>query len=123
MTKTIITSYTLFLLMAVAVAGVSFAEASEVTGTLSSDTSANTNTSGNISGTVSSASGGGSSSSGGGSSSGSLSNAPAGEVLGASTSNTQTPSFPNAGFAPHEVNTTPSYWSVMITFFKNILSF
>lgn len=125
MTKTIITSYTLSLLMAFAVVGTSTALASEVTGTLSSDTSVNSGTSGNISGTVSSASGGSSSggSRGNGGNGGSSSNAPTGEVLGASTSNAQTPSFPNAGFAPHEVSTAPSHWSVMITFFKGMLSF
>lgn len=111
--------------MALALVGATYTHASEVTGTLSSDASSNSDTSGNISGTVSS--GGGGSSSGGNLSSGSngssLSNAPSGSVLGASTDNIQTPGFPNAGFAPTEVNTAPTYWSAMIAFFRSIVSF
>lgn len=128
MTKTMITSYALLLFMALAAVGAASAEASEVTGTLSSDTSVGSDPTGNITGTVTSTNGGdGGSSSGGsrsnGNSSGSSSNAPSGEVLGASTDNMQTPSFPNAGSAPDEVNTAPSYWSVMITFFRGMFSF
>ena len=132
MTKKIITSYTAILCMSMALAlvGATYAHASEVTGTLSSDASSNSGTSGNISGTVSSSGGGGSSSGGSRSIGGSrnsgnnLSNAPSGSVLGANTNNTiQSPGFPNAGFAPTEVNNAPTYWSAMIAFFRSIVSF
>lgn len=123
MTIKIFTSYTLFLLMAFAIVGTSTALASEVTGTLSSDTSVNSNPSGNISGTVSSASSGGSSSGGSRSSGGSSSlNTPDGVVLGASTDTLTTPGFPNAGFAPEDVQPTPTPWSMMISFIWNIMS-
>jgi hypothetical protein len=127
MTKKIITSYSTFLCIAIALAmvGTTTALASEVTGTLSSDTSStNTQTTGNLAGTVLGASSGSSSgsSSSGRSSSGSSSSAPSGSVLGAATSNTS-PGFPNAGFAPEEVQTHMTVWSTICTFIKDIVSF
>jgi hypothetical protein len=86
--------------------GGEYARASEVTGTLSSNAQAvTTSNSGSLSGTVTSAtsgggggSGGSHSSSGGSASSGGLATTqPAGQVLGAATSNIPSPAFPNAG--------------------------
>lgn len=125
MTKTIITSYTAFLLMVCAVVGITAAEASEITGTLSSDAANNAPTSGTLGGTVLDANGnsGGGGGSRNGGSGGSSSNAPNGSVLGASTDNTQTtPGFPNAGAAPLEVSSTPTLWSVVVAFFRGIVS-
>ncbi len=123
MTKTIITSYTAFLLMACAVVGITAAEASEITGTLSSNAANNAPTSGTLGGTVSNANGNSGGGSRNGGSGGSSSNAPAGSVLGASTDNTQTtPGFPNAGAAPLEVSSTPTLWSVVAAFFRGIVS-
>lgn len=127
MTTTQITSYTTFLSLLVLLMGAGFALASEVTGTLSSDTtskadpsgqisgSVTNDQSGNISGTVTDestgslsgtvtsdsggSSSGGSSQSSGSGGDGSL-DAPAGEVLGVSSDSLQAPAFPNAGFAP-----------------------
>ncbi len=107
--------------MAIVMAGTATVQASEVTGILSSDATSNTQTSGNISGTVLSDSGGSS----GGSSSrgrgGSSSNSPSGQVLGAADS-TATPSFPNAGYAPEEVVTHETIWSTLVIFFKSVIS-
>lgn len=123
MTKTITTSYIALVLMAAALIGVTAAQASEVTGTLSSDASSNTQTSSNISGTVTSASSGGSSSSGGGSNrSNNSSSEPSGEVLGASADNLAAPGFPNAGFTPEKANSVSSLWSRMVSFFSTIVS-
>ena len=126
MTKKIITSYSAFLCMAIVMVGVSTAHASEVTGTLSSDTSNSAPTSGSISGSVTSGSNGGSG--GGGSRSngnngGSSSNSPSGSVLGAQDSNTQSPGFPNAGTLTEVSSTDQSLWSSMKAFFGNIFSF
>lgn len=127
MTKTTFTSYfALLLLVVFGLAGPMSVQASEVTGTLSSDTSSGTQTSGNISGTVSSGSSGGSGggvSRSSGSSGGSSSNRPSGSVLGASTDNTQTPGFPNAGFAPDHNGPAPTYWSTLISFLRSITPF
>lgn len=125
MTKTIITSYFVsLLLVAFGLIGVMFTHASEVVGVLSSDTANNSQTSDNISGVVTSGSNGGGNSSGGSRSGGgsSSANTPAGSVLGASIDNTQAPGFPNAGFAPEESNATSTYWSVLIAFIRNIVS-
>jgi hypothetical protein len=81
------------------------AHASEVTGTLSSNAPAVTNdTTGSLAGTVTGATGGGegggrsgSSGSGGTTSGGLATVQPAGQVLGATTSNIPSPAFPNAG--------------------------
>ncbi len=123
MTKTIITSYATFLCIAIAMAGITTAHASEVTGTLSSN-AANNTTSGDISGTVT----GGGSSSGGSSSRGSgggggSSNRPSGAVLGATTLNAAAPSFPNAGVQPEEVPHRVTVWSIVVTFLRNIITF
>ena len=114
-------------------AGATTTLASEVTGTLSSDTIANAQTTGNLEGTVSSESRGGSSgssgSSGGGSSrtdevsGASTSNTPTGTVFGAATENTQTPGFPNAGVTPEQAPVYLTIWSTMVTFLRNIVSF
>lgn len=122
MTKTITTSYTTLLCLALIMAGAVSAHASEVTGTLSSDTAATAPT-GTVSGTVessnSSGGSGGSSSSGGSRRSG-LSNAQTGAVLGASTDSTVTPGFPNAGSQP---DTDETLWSTLISFFRSMFSF
>jgi len=146
MTKKMITNYLMFASMAIllAMTGVVTVHASEVTGTLSSDATNNPKSSGDIGGTVTndnavsdgtltgtvssgSSGGGGSSSSGtrtsSGGGGGSLSDTPSGSVLGESTLNTQTPNFPNAGFAPEEETTRVTVWSTIVTFFKNIISF
>ncbi len=126
MTKKIITSYATFLCMAIAMVGITTAHASEVTGTLSSDTSSDMGTTGNIGGTVESENGGSSS---GGSSrgsrggSGSLANAPSGSVLAASTDTTPTPGFPNAGALPDVGSVDQTLWSAVKTFFRNMFSF
>lgn len=84
--------------------GGEYARASEVTGTLSSNAAVSTpGTTGSLGGTVTDATsdgggGGGSSSRGGSKSSGGLATVvPAGQVLGAATSNIPSPAFPNAG--------------------------
>ncbi len=94
--------------------------ASEITGTLSSDTIQNSLTAGNIDGTVSSIS---SSGSGGSRSNGNLSNAPTGFVLSASDSIGQIPTFPNAGTSPEETFNNHSLWLTIKIFFGNLLSF
>lgn len=121
MTKTILASYGTLVCMAIAMVGVTTVHASEVTGNLSSDTSNNTQTNGSIGGTVSDGSSG---SSGGGSRSGggSSSRSPSGSVLGASTNNTQTPSFPNAGVSPKDASLDPTLWSRIKTLFLHWLS-
>ncbi|MEX2341195.1 MAG: hypothetical protein WD605_02640 [Candidatus Paceibacterota bacterium] len=99
---------------ALAIIGITFAYASEVTGTLSSDATGTVSggsevtgtlssdaTGGNLNGTVSGGSIAGGSSSGG--SVGGSSNLPSGSVLGASTDNLSAPAFPNAGFSPGEI--------------------
>lgn len=152
MTKTQITSSTAFLSLLVLLVGANYALASEVTGTLSSDTVSKAAPSGNISGsvtnepqgniggtvtsepsgslggTVTSSGSGGSSSSGGGSQSSgsggdSTSDAPAGDVLGVSSDNLQTPAFPNAGFAPTQQLTNQTPWSAMVHLLRNLISF
>lgn len=117
----------------VAMVGILTAQASEVTGTLSSQTSGDSQTSGsiggtvsdnslaggNLSGTVSSGSSGSGGSSGG---SGGSSDTPDGAVLGATDDNLAAPNFPNAGTAPDQTNpSTP--WSRLIEFLKNAISF
>lgn len=114
MTTKIFTSYAAVLVTVIALAlmGITFAYASEVTGVLSSDASSAPLNSGTLNGDVTSdgstlsgtvtSDSDSSSSSGGGGSSRSSSNSPSGAVLGASTSNVSAPSFPNAGFAPDE---------------------
>lgn len=106
MTTKILTGYTAVIVAALAFAliGITFAYASEVTGTLSSDAVGASLAGGSLAGTVTGESGGG----GGGGSSGSTSggsssNSSSGSVLGASTSNVSSPAFPNAGFAPDEI--------------------
>lgn len=123
MTKAITINYTALLCTAVLLAGFTTAYASEVTGTLSSDTAATVPT-GSITGTVES-SGGGSSSGGSRSSSGgsSLANAPSGATAGAVLGSTQTPGFPNAGVAPEEDSADQSLWSALMTFLRNTFSF
>lgn len=108
MTTKILKGYTAVIIatLAFAVIGITFAYASEVTGTLSSNATGASLSGGSLAGTVSSDSGG---SSGGGSRSGggggsNNSNSPTGAVLGASTDNVAAPAFPNAGFAPQRVN-------------------
>ena len=124
MTKTISTSYITLLCVAVALAGIATAHASEVTGTLSSDSTNMVSPTGSISGTVTSNSTGGGSSSGGSSRNGSSSsNAPEGSVLGAATSNVLSPSFPNAGVAPEEDSTVQTFWSALLAFFRNMAFF
>ncbi len=128
MTKKIITSYgTFLLLVAFGFVGITFAQASEVTGTLSSDTSNTAPTTGSISGSVTSGSNGGSGGGGGSSSNGnnggSSSNTPSGSVLGAQDSNTQSPGFPNAGTLTEVPSTDQSLWSNVKAFFGNIFSF
>lgn len=117
-------SYTTFLSMTLLLMGATLALASEVTGTLSSDTSSNTQTTGSISGTVTSESGGSSSGGSRRSSGGdSVSNAPVGAVLGESISVAPTPSFPNAGFAPEDEPARATVWSTVVAFFRNLVSF
>ncbi len=109
MTKIISTHRTLLLLL-VGIAtftGISFAEASEVTGTLSSVSAVSTESTGGLNGTVTSDStdgdGDGSSSSGGRPrGSGGAATMNSGSVLGAATTAAMSPIFPNAGFAPEE---------------------
>jgi hypothetical protein len=123
MTKTIITSYTTLLCMALMMAGAATVRASEVTGTLSSNSSDNLPTSGSISGTVSGESDG---NSGGGSrsggSNGNSSSRPSGSVLGASTDTIQTPGFPNAGTQFEVSAADQTLWSTIKNFFRNIFS-
>ena len=124
MTTKIITSYVAILALAIAVMGVITAEASEVTGTLSSDTStSNSDSNGNITGTVTgNTSGGGGGSLTGGSNT--LDDAPAGAVLGATDSTTtQTPGFPNAGTAPQTSSDDQSLWSTIMNWLKIVLPF
>lgn len=152
MTKQILTSYGAFIFMGILMFGAYTTHASEVTGTLSSDASSNsqtsgkdlggsvssnqvttgdiegtvssdTETSGNIEGSVSSdSSGGGSSSSGG--SRGSSSDRPDGSVLGEFIDNTSAaPGFPNAGFATNETKVNMTIWSTIFTFIRNIAPF
>lgn len=126
MTTKIITSYVAILVLAIAMIGVTTAEASEVTGTLSSDsTTNNSDLNGNITGTVTgnSSSGGG----GGGSvigGSNNLDNTPSGAVLGATDSTTvQTPGFPNAGTAPQVRSSGHSLWTTIMNLLKTVLPF
>ncbi len=121
MTKTTFMSYGAFLCMAVALLGVTSAHASEVTGSLSSDTSVNAQTTGSIGGTVSSGNG----SSGGGNRGGgnSSSNSPSGSVLGASTNNSQTPGFPNAGTSPEGDTISHPVWETILAFLTKIYFF
>lgn len=121
MTKTTTISYISFLLIAGSLVGITAAQASEVTGTLSSDASSNTQESGNISGSVTGGSSSGGGSSGGRSNRGNdAADEPSGEVLGAST-DAVVPGFPNAGFAPEEDMSDSTLWSRVITFFSRML--
>lgn len=110
MTTKILTGYTAVIItvLAFALVGITFAYASEVTGTLSSDAVGNSLTSGSLAGNVTGNDNGNNSSGGGGrsgsSNRGSSNNSPDGSVLGASTSNVLSPAFPNAGYAPDEIN-------------------
>lgn len=130
MTKATTTTYIAVFLVAGVLVGASMAQASEVTGTLSSQATDSTQTNGNISGTVSSVNDGGSSSSGGSSgrgggssSSGGVrsvqstdtSDEPTGVVLGAAT-DTIVPGFPNAGVAPAADTSAPTRWSTLVSF-------
>jgi hypothetical protein len=106
MTTKIITTRFLTLFVLGICIGASFASASEVVGTLSSDTTNTSQATGlvggevlstnSISGTVSGGSG-----NGGGRSSNS---SPSGSVLGAATVSGQSPSFPNAGMIFEETS-------------------
>lgn len=113
---------------------------SEVTGSLSSDTTSNQTTSGTIGGAVSGdtavdgslagtvvggstgGGGGGSRSSGGGGGTRNVdddsSDSPTGAVLGAADDNPTAPGFPNAGFAPPIIESSPTLWMTIVTFFK-----
>lgn len=129
MTKTVLTSYTTLLCMGLLIASTSLALASEVTGTLSSNSTSTENadtSNGSVSGTVTSERGSGGSSSRGGSSrtGGSISsNEPTGAVLGQSTDNLSTPGFPNAGTNPEVSSVEQPLWSTVVNFFKNLLPF
>ncbi len=147
MTKQMTTSYIAFLcvVMVMAVAGIMTVHASEVTGTLSSDTTSSSQTDGDIEGSVSNdsqtsgniagtVSGGSSGSSGGGSGGGSRisaggggsddsSDEPSGAVLGAATDNQQAPGFPNTGMKPSAGTANQSFWSGVTTFLRGIFSF
>lgn len=130
MTKKILTSYVLLTVLIFAASSVTQVEAAEVTGTLSSVSSSNTETGGNLSGTVSNDDGGGSSSGGsrsggrrGGSSS---STPPPGAVLGISTTTTTTiytPGFPNAGEGPDDAGIVSTLWSDIVSYLRNIITF
>lgn len=142
MTKIIIGSYTLCLMLTLGLIAVTPLMASEVTGTLSSDATNTTpaggtvtgtvtnqaGNTGNLEGTVLSASDG---NGGGGSSSGnrnrngdSANNTPTSAVLGATdTPSTVVPGFPNAGVAPSSNTIDPSLWSMVFNFFKGMLTF
>ena len=128
MTKQLFTSYVPALLLAFALVGVSFASASEVTGTLSSEATANSPTVGDISGTVSGGSNGGGSSSGSsggatrGVGGGSADPSPDGAVLGVDTDAVSAPAFPNAGFAPAMKTSFPAV-RTMSMIFTNIVTF
>ncbi len=105
-------------------AGAVTAQASEVTGSLSSDASYSSLTAGNISGSVSVGSDGNSSSGGrSGRSRDSLSNPPPGTVLGASDVKVLTPGFPNAGTPPEETLINDhTLWSRITSFFQAMFS-
>lgn len=123
MTKTTTTGFMALLLMVGMLVSATSIHASEVTGTLSSDTANNVQADGNISGTVTSESVSGGSSSGGGRGGGGSSslNAPSGAVLGATT-DTVTPGFPNAGSAPEATTPVSTIWSRIMSFFTIVLS-
>jgi hypothetical protein len=131
MTKKTISIYPTFIVIAVALAmsGAITASASEVTGTLSSDTSNDSGTTGTLGGTVSDNSSGSNGSNGGSSrssrnnGSGTLLDAATGTVLGASTDNVQAPRFPNAGFAPNERLPQRTVWSTLVGFLRNTISY
>jgi hypothetical protein len=124
MTKKIIASYHLALLLTMfGFAGITSVYASEVTGTLSSDSSdTSLSTNGNIEGTVTNSgnNSGGGSRNGGGSSR----NQP-GSVLGATTdNNTESPSFPNAGENPLDgTPDTATLWTVIASIIWSVVSF
>jgi hypothetical protein len=147
MTKKVLMNYVPALLVAFALIGVSFASASEVTGTLSSKTSTSSVATGDIGGTVSSSSlstgdiggtvssdgsGGGSSSggtrsnsgssSGGGSGRSSADSAPDGAVLGATSDNVSAPSFPSTGSIAEE-HTPFSFTGSVSMVFTSIMTF
>jgi hypothetical protein len=109
--------------MAVLMAGATTVHASEVTGSLSSDNSNTTQTTGSLDGTVNGGDGGSSSSGGGHSNRNNSSNLPSGSVLGAQDDNTGTPRFPNAGVAPEERTLDHSLWSTVVHFLKLTFSF
>ncbi len=127
MTKKIITSYSALLCVAVLMTGYSTVHASEVTGTLSSNAASDLTTTGSLEGTVRAGSGGSSSGGGGSRSDGSrgrsLSSTPDGLVLGATTDNSTTPGFPNAGVSPEVSSVNQTLWLTVETFFRKIFSF
>ncbi|KKT78828.1 MAG: hypothetical protein UW75_C0035G0003 [Parcubacteria group bacterium GW2011_GWF2_44_8] len=106
-TKIISVQFLAFLALSMGIA-VSVASASEVTGTLSSNTASTSQAAGTVGGevlgtnTISGSVSGGSSSSGGRSNRSSSGSSPDGAVLGAASTlaqaQTESPAFPNAGF-------------------------
>lgn len=130
MTTKIISVQFLMLLAVSMCVTLSVASASEVTGTLSSNTASTSQTAGTVGGevlgtnTISGSVSGGSSSSGGGrrneSSSGS---SPSGAVLGAASTLAQadSPAFPNAGFMATETSAPVKILVVLTIFLAALL--
>lgn len=119
MTTKIITlpSICISLCLSLAVLGVQVAQASEITGTLSSNTETTP------SGSVESNSGGGSRSSNRTSSTDTTNSTPGGSVLGASTSNLTAPGFPNAGVDPTTATNDPNHLTRVVSYLHNLISF
>jgi hypothetical protein len=137
MIKTTITHYSIVLTMVVMMAGaaLSVVQASEVTGTLSSNTAGSQKNDGSISGTVTNDAVAGAltgtvtsqstQSSGGGQGSGGsiIPSTPSGAVLGATALNPAAPSFPNTGYyTPTDPEITQTFWSMVVQFLGAILS-
>jgi hypothetical protein len=120
MNKKIYTSSVFFLLIATILIHSSPVMASEITGVLSSDTSNTNQLTGGITGTVTDDTDG-RSSSGGTRTRNNTDNNPPGAVLGASTVAVAAPAFPNAGAPALDAITSPTLWSVLITFLAHIL--
>jgi hypothetical protein len=119
-----------FLCTVIMMMGTLTVQASEVTGTLSSDGSSDNNgtTTEDISGTVLSDDESNNTSGTRRNNDSDSNDAPSGSVFGASTDNTNataTPGFPNAGYAPEKESplSLNSIWSSMVTLFKKIVSF
>ncbi len=127
MTTSITRRYTVAASLALLLAVTATASASEVTGTLSSDSAANSTlatTSDSITGTViDGSSGGGSRSSGSRSNNSDVSDTSSGTVLGATANSPSSPGFPNAGTAPDTRFADPSLWSALMNFIRNVFSF